>query len=186
MVKVAWVEENPAEASQLEEHICFVCFESSGILVQPCPCNDRFIHVECQMKLMRRAASHHHGCPICQSPYCNMYSSATQVFRLTEHGWVLVAWCLGTSLLCIAGVYLLQLWRAERNRILLYFGASFITCSIILNGVACSGHLFSYRTMTFITSWTVVKVFLQGGAGYTWSNPQKLEQSRRLRDGRMI
>ena len=74
-------------AYSVEERSCFVCCsEMSGVLVCPCECNARFMHIECQLKMMQQTVAHREGCPVCQSKYRNVHTSRTQVHRLTRDG----------------------------------------------------------------------------------------------------
>ena len=86
----AWAETSrtsSTSAYSLEERCCFVCCcEIKGVLVCPCECNARFMHIECQLKMMKHTVAHREGCPVCQSKYRNVHTSRTQVHRLTRDG----------------------------------------------------------------------------------------------------
>ena len=85
-VKNAWAETSRTStiAYSVEERSCFVCCsETSGVLVCPCECNARFMHIECQLKVMKHTVAHREGCPVCQSKYRNVHTSRTQVVKYT-------------------------------------------------------------------------------------------------------
>ena len=139
-----------------------MCCETSGELVRACECSDRFLHVNCQLKMMQQTASHRQGCPICQSPYRNVHTSITRVSRLTRDGWMVVVWASGIVLLCGVGAYILCLWYVDDDQgVLLYFGISFIALAVLLSFLACV----ALRAVSCVTSRMVVKLSLRCRGG---------------------
>ena len=150
-------------AYSVEERSCFVCCsEMSGVLVCPCECNARFMHIECQLKMMQHTVAHREGCPVCQSKYRNVRTSRTQVRRLTREGLFLLLWASGNVLLGGMGAYFINLWRTEYDDddkdVFLYLGISFIALAVFLFIIACA----ALRAMPFVTSSIVVHMSLGG------------------------
>ena len=163
----AWAETSrtsSTSAYSLEERCCFVCCcEIKGVeLVCPCECNARFMHIECQLKMMQHTVAHREGCPVCQSKYRNVRTSRTQVRRLTREGLFLLLWASGNVLLGGMGAYFINLWRTEYDDddkdVFLYLGISFIALAVFLFIIACA----ALRAVPFVTSSIVVHMSLGG------------------------
>ena len=160
-VKNAWAETSRTStiAYSVEERSCFVCCsETSGVLVCPCDCNALFMHIECQLKMMKHTVAHREGCPVCQSKYRNVHTSRTQVHRLTRDGRFLLLWSSGNVLLGGMGAYFINVWRTEYEDIFLYLGISFIALAVFLFVIACG----ALREMPCVTSSIVVHMSLGG------------------------
>ena len=148
-----------AIAYSVEERSCFVCCsEMSGVLVCPCECNARFMHIECQLKMMQQTVAHREGCPVCQSKYRNVHTSRTKVHKLTREGRFLLLWSSGNVFLGCMGAYFLNAWRTENVDTFLYLGISFIAFAVFFFIIACG----SLREMPCVTSSIVVHVSLGG------------------------
>ena len=146
-------------AYSVEERSCFVCCsEMSGVLVCPCECNARFMHIECQLKMMQQTVAHREGCPVCQSKYRNVHTSRTKVHKLTREGRFLLLWSSGNVFLGCMGAYFLHAWRTENVNTFLYLGISFIAFAVFFFIIACG----SLREMPCVTSSIVVHVSLGG------------------------
>lgn len=94
------------------ERVCFVCCESTGVMVRPCECTAMYMHLQCQRQLMQRIPSHRQGCPVCQSPYLNVLRTAKQR-RLTFDGWMMVLYAVGILVIISMGFYMLSNWYME-------------------------------------------------------------------------
>jgi hypothetical protein len=134
------------------------CSEMSGVLVCPCECNARFMHIECQLKMMQHTVAHREGCPVCQSKYRNVHTSRTKVHKLTREGRFLLLWSSGNVFLGCMGAYFLNAWRTENVNTFLYLGISFIAFAVFFFIIACG----SLREMPCVTSSIVVHVSLGG------------------------
>ena len=143
-VKTAWA----ADDNDADERLCFVCCEGEtrGALMQPCECSDRYLHIECQLRIMQQTPSHHVGCPVCKAPYKNVARQEKKHLKVTDEGKFMTAFAVGNLVLSATGVCMLYLSRIETSLLLLGFGLAFITlacglslfaCRVLFPGVPC-------------------------------------------------
>lgn len=71
-----------------EAPTCFVCEESTGVLLQGvCKCVGRYIHLECQQKLVRTTTSHATHCAVCLAEYRNVMVTKTPELSRRPESW---------------------------------------------------------------------------------------------------
>ena len=89
--------------------LCFICYNGNGDVFSVCECAGRFVHLECQRKMMAACATHAEGtCAVCKAPYTNVVMHEQGGRRLTEHGRSFCTSIMIAAFLVAFGVVLLH------------------------------------------------------------------------------
>lgn len=109
---------------------CFVCEVEGGRLLQVCKCTDRWIHLECQQKLMQRTPAHQAGCPICRTSYVNVQELRAKK-RLTNDGRRMLCYISGVGAVFLISLYEMVMFAIEGHLGFLIVSIVFLLSALI-------------------------------------------------------